>query len=84
MQLTLMDIGTWMLAFAAFPQLKEVWIRRYVLKGFSFWGSFATFIGLCCITLSFIHMRMWISVAAQIIPLILWGTVSYHTKPKTL
>lgn len=84
MSLTLMDVGTWMLALAAFPQLKEVLIHRHTLEGFSFWGSFTVFIGLCCIAFSFAHMKMWISLAAQIVPLILWGTVSYHTRPKNL
>lgn len=84
MPLTLMDIGTWALALAAFPQLKEVWLHKHTLEGYSFRGSFTTFVGLCCIALSFITMKMWISLAAQIIPLILWGTVSYYTRPKTL
>jgi len=74
----MMDVGTWILCFAAIPQLKSVLKNRNDLKGFSLLGLLALFLGLSSITISFILMGMWVSVAAQVLPLVLWTTALYY------
>jgi len=74
----LMDSGTWILCIAAVPQLISIYKNRNDLSGYSVSGTLALFLGLLLITGSFILMNMWISVGAQVIPLILWSTASYY------
>jgi len=74
----LMDSGTWILCIAAVPQLISIYKNRNDLSGYSVLGTLALFLGLLLITGSFILMNMWVSVGAQVIPLILWSTASYY------
>ena len=78
----LMNIGTWLLAIAAIPQLIEIWKNKHDLRGYSFYGSLILFVGLSLIALSFWVMEMWISVAAQIVPLIMWAMATWYSRGK--
>lgn len=75
----LMNVGTVLLAIAALPQLKSVWMDRHNLRGYSIIGTLIIFIGLISIVLSFIYLNLWISVAAQMPPLLLWFLATVYS-----
>lgn len=75
----LMDVGVWLLAIAGIPQLKEIWINRHDLRGYSLSGNLMLVIGLLFVTVSFILLKMWVSVAAQVLPLAMWTMATYYT-----
>jgi hypothetical protein len=75
-----MNAGTIILCLASLPQLKSIWANRQDLKGYSHMGCFFLFLGLSLITISFIILGMWVSVAAQIIPLCMWAMATYYSK----
>jgi uncharacterized protein with PQ loop repeat len=75
-----MNAGTIVLMLASLPQLKSIWENRNELRGYSPTATLFLFSGLSLITISFIMLRMWVSVAAQVIPLCMWAMATYYSR----
>jgi len=70
-----MNLGTLLLMLAAVPQIPAIWRCRGDLQGYSLVGSVVMFVGLSCICFSFFILKMWFSMLAQILPILMWGMV---------
>ena len=74
-----MTLGTWGLAIGSLPQLIKLLAKNpEPITGVSLEWAIATFCSLLFIFMSFFLTGWWLSLIAQIPPLVTWGLTTYR------
>lgn len=79
----LFGISNGLFLIASYPMIKKIIMNRDSLKGFSFYGSFLTFLGMFVTLIAFAYLNTWTSVLIAAPTFGYWGIVSWYSRKKT-
>lgn len=73
-------ISNTLFLIAAYPMIKEAIKNRKSLKGFSFYGSLFTFLGIFVTIIAFTYLKTYSSILLAFPTLLYWGIVTWYNR----
>lgn len=78
----LFSIANGLFLIAVYPMIRAAIKNRNSLRGFSFIGSFLTFLGMFTILLAYLRLHSYLAALLAIPTLLYWGTICWYNRSK--